>query len=59
LLTATEAATLAGVKPATIRDWVRRQELRPFARYRRTGAALFLEADVLVAERRIRARRAA
>jgi hypothetical protein len=57
LITAAEAALLCGVKPATIRDWVRRNELSPAAMYDRTGAHLFLERDVLLTERRIRKRR--
>jgi DNA-binding transcriptional MerR regulator len=59
LLTAREAADLCGVQPATIRDWVRREEITPTARNGRTGENLFLEVHVLLAERRIRARRVA
>jgi hypothetical protein len=58
LLTGREAAILAGVEPATIRDWVRRGELHPAASYPHTRTHLFLEIDVLLAERRIRHRRA-
>lgn len=59
LLTAREAADLCGVKPATIRDWVRRGEIAATAHNGRTGEHLYLEVHVLLAERRIRARRAA
>lgn len=56
LLYAREAAAVAKVAEATIRDWVRRHELTPFARGRHR-AHLFLEADVLVTEARMRQRR--
>jgi hypothetical protein len=56
LIYADEAALVAHVERATIRDWVRRHELTPRATGR-NGAHLFLEADVLLAEQRNRARR--
>lgn len=55
LLYADEAATLVGKAPATIRDWVRKQLLTPYA-VGRNGAHLFLEAHVLIAERDARQR---
>lgn len=58
LITAAEAALLCGVQRATIRDWVRRRELDTAATHLTTGTSLFLEVDVLRAERRIRNRRA-
>ena len=57
LITAAEAAILCGVERATVRDWVRRNELSAYATNERTGEHLYLEHEVLLAERRIRQRR--
>jgi predicted site-specific integrase-resolvase len=57
LINGREAAALCAVRPATVRDWVRRGELRSVATDNRDGSALYLEAHVLIAERNIRRRR--
>lgn len=53
LLKPDEAATLVGRKQATIRDWVGKGWLTPYA-VGRNGVHLFLEAHVLTAERTAR-----
>jgi DNA-binding transcriptional MerR regulator len=55
LLYADEAATLVGKQPTTIRTWVHRKWLKPFTTGR-NGRSLFLEADVLIAEKNVRQR---
>lgn len=55
LLYGYEAAKIANVAPATIRDWVRKGQLKPKAVGKR--GHLYLEADVLLVEKANRARR--
>lgn len=56
LLTAAEAAALLGVRPATLRQWVRRGKLAP-ARVLTPRLHLYRRADVLRAKERKEARR--
>lgn len=55
LLTTNEAAQAAHRRPKTITSWVRRGYLKPFTHDLR-GRPLFLELDVLTAERKTRRR---
>lgn len=56
LLTSRQAATLAAISPATLRVWAHRGHLSPYARDD-DGRPLWLEYDVLLAEKEIRHRR--
>lgn len=55
LLTTNEAAQITDRRPATIRKWVQRGHLKPFTKDNR-GRPLYLELDVLTAERKTRRR---
>lgn len=52
-ITTLEAAELARVKPATIRQWARRYPTS-LPRYRARGTVLFRAGDVLEVERKTR-----
>lgn len=57
LLTVTEAATVAGVKPSTVRSWLHRYGHRIHVERDHAGRLLLAEADVLDVEHDTRATR--